>query len=70
MSRAKPAMVMPALTTPETDELRCRSQAVGVTNHEAEAVIQFVESEAVAPLRVVTSLFVRLLRINTAVVAG
>ena len=56
-------MGVPALTTLEMEELRWRSQAVGLTNQAAEANVELVESVALALLRGVMALFVRLLRI-------
>jgi len=63
-------MVVPALTTFATEDARCRSQVPGETNHELEAEVELVARVALALLRPVMDLFVRLLRICTPVVVA
>jgi hypothetical protein len=70
MSVVKPEMVVPAFTTPETEEARWRSHAAGLANQLTEAEVELVESVALALFRPAMDLFVRLLRIWAVVVAA
>ena len=70
MSVARLARVVPASTTPETAEVRWRSQAVGSENQVLDAVVSFVVSVALAPLRTTMGLFARLFRTSAEVVAA
>jgi hypothetical protein len=58
----------PASTTEGMNDFRWRSQETGSANHEKAAEELLVDNVAAALLRPVMALFVRLLRIRTAVV--
>lgn len=68
ISDARPETREPASTTEGINDFRWRSQPTGSTNHEKAAEELLVERVAAALLRLTMALFVRLLRIRTAVV--